>query len=67
VRGLNSDAKKEDVKQTIAMFGPYLICVQETKLVVIDNATIKNCLVGCMRMTLCFYLLREQRGHSPSC
>jgi exonuclease III len=43
VRGINSAAKKEDVKQTISIFRPDLICVQETKLQAFDAATIAQC------------------------
>jgi exonuclease III len=43
VRGLNCPAKKEDVKQTISLFRPDLICVQETKLSQVENVTVTAC------------------------
>jgi exonuclease III len=45
VRGLNSAAKQEDVKQNISLFNPDLLCLQETKLASIDSVTIRKCLV----------------------
>jgi exonuclease III len=44
VRGLNSAAKQEDVKQNISLFNPDLLCLQETKLASIDSVTIRKCL-----------------------
>jgi hypothetical protein len=43
VRGLNCPAKQEDVKQTISLFKPGLICVQETKLSQVDNGVVSAC------------------------
>jgi hypothetical protein len=43
VRGLNWTVKQEDVKQTISLFRPDLICVPETKLSRVENGIIRAC------------------------
>jgi exonuclease III len=43
VRGLNWPVKQEDVKQTISLSRPDLICVQETKLSQVENGIIRAC------------------------
>lgn len=44
VRGLNSGAKQEDVKQVIKDYKPDIICLQETKMAYIDTTIIRNSL-----------------------
>jgi intein-encoded DNA endonuclease-like protein len=44
VRGLNSQAKQEDVRQVIHLFSLDVICLQETKLERVDNALMRNVL-----------------------
>jgi exonuclease III len=42
VRGLNSVARQEEVKQVIRCHKPELICLQETKLALVDSWIICN-------------------------
>jgi exonuclease III len=44
VRGLNSSAKREDIKQVINIFKPEIICIQETKLAVITPSIVTETL-----------------------
>lgn len=54
VRGLNSVARQEDVKQVIATFRPDLICMQETKMSTSDNAIIRSALGPEYENNFCF-------------
>lgn len=42
VRGLNSAAKQEDVKQVIQTYRPMLVCLQETKMQDVTSAVVRN-------------------------
>jgi exonuclease III len=44
VRGMNSGAIQEDIKQVTNIFKPDLICIQETKMEVINNTIIRSTL-----------------------
>jgi exonuclease III len=44
VRGLNSVARQDDVKQVISLHKPNLVCLQETKIQDVTTATIRNSL-----------------------
>jgi exonuclease III len=41
VRGLNNQAKQEDLRQIINIFKPDLLCIQETKLDRVDPSLIR--------------------------
>jgi exonuclease III len=42
VRGLNNRAKQEDVRQTVSMLKPDLICIQETKTEVMTPSIMRS-------------------------
>jgi hypothetical protein len=44
VRGLNSQAKREDVKQVIQLHKPSIVYLQETKLVSFTDSIVSQCL-----------------------
>jgi exonuclease III len=44
IRGMNNTARKENLKQVVTSIRPDLICIQETKMAVINDATIRNSL-----------------------
>jgi hypothetical protein len=44
VRGLNSSAHQEDVKQIMTIYKPDLICIQETKMEQVTPTIIRNSL-----------------------
>jgi DNA phosphorothioation-dependent restriction protein DptG len=44
VRGLNSGARQEDLKQIVATFRPDFVCIQETKMAQISQSVVKNSL-----------------------
>jgi exonuclease III len=44
VRGLNSLARQENLKQVVAIFKPDLVCIQETKMEIINSRTIRTTL-----------------------
>jgi hypothetical protein len=44
VSGLNSGARQQEVKQTISLINPDLVCIQETKLSDISSTTARNAL-----------------------
>jgi exonuclease III len=62
IRGLNSDAKKEDVRQTISLFNLDLICVQETKLAQVDVALVRRCFGGIYEDNFVFLPATGYRG-----
>jgi exonuclease III len=44
VRGLNSGARQEDLKQIVATFRPDFVCIQETKMAQISQSVVRNSL-----------------------
>jgi exonuclease III len=44
VRGLNSSARQEDVKQVVQLYKPDLVCLQEIKMESVSQHTIRNAL-----------------------
>jgi exonuclease III len=44
VRGLNSPARQEEVKQVIQIYRPDLVCLQETKMESVSQLSIRNAL-----------------------
>jgi hypothetical protein len=42
VRGLNSLARQENVKQLISIYKPEVVCLQETKMSFIDDRIVRN-------------------------
>lgn len=59
VRGLNATARQEDVKQVNATSRPDLICLQETKMGMFDNSTIRRILDQSLKITFSFSYLLE--------
>jgi exonuclease III len=41
---MNSTARQEDIKRTVSLFKPDLVCLQETKMEVITSTIIRNSL-----------------------
>jgi exonuclease III len=44
IRGMNNTARQEDIKRTVSLFKPDLVCLQETKMEVITSTIIRNSL-----------------------
>jgi exonuclease III len=42
IRGLNSGARQESLKQVISIYRPELVCIQETKMEVINSRIVRN-------------------------
>lgn len=62
VRGLNNPAKQEEVKQVISIVRPDIVCLQETKLSVVDNIMIVNCLGQEYEGNFCYMPADGTRG-----
>jgi hypothetical protein len=44
IRGMNNSARQEDLKQIVTTFQPDLICIQETKIAVINFTLVRRSL-----------------------
>jgi hypothetical protein len=44
IRGLNSVARQENLRQMISVHRPELVCIHETKMEIINSITIRNAL-----------------------
>lgn len=44
VRGMNNSAKREDIKHMISLNRPDIVCLQETKMTVIDDTIVTEAL-----------------------
>lgn len=62
IRGLNSVAKGEDVRQVVQQHKPMAVCFQETKLTMLDDNIIISCLGQEYLGNYCFLLADGIRG-----
>jgi exonuclease III len=62
VRGLNNQARQEDVNQVVSMFKPDVICIQETKLSCIDQCILRSTLGVDYEGNFCYLPTNGTRG-----
>lgn len=62
VRGLNNVAKQEEVKQVMTVYKLDLICIQETKMSIIDDSLIRNSLGMPYENNYCYLPAEGTRG-----
>lgn len=62
VRGLNSTARQEEIKQVMQLQKPLIICLQETKLMDITPTMVLNILGHEYRDNYCFLPAEDTRG-----
>jgi exonuclease III len=66
VRGLNSPARQEEVKQVIQIYRPDLVCLQETKMESVSQLSIRNALGYVYQDNYAFLLALGLVGESSS-